>query len=71
MTLTPKIAGKTTLSSISPVINRPLEMLPDPSTSLNDPAATLSTDAAFCYPEHRIAYDLTNALGDSKPLPQS
>jgi putative nucleotidyltransferase with HDIG domain len=66
MALPHPIVRETILASPSPIINRLIEMLFDPSTSLNDLAATLSTDAAlsaralsaanaaFSYPENRI-----------------
>lgn len=66
MTLPHPIIRDATLASPSPVINRLFEMMFDPATSLNDLAATLSTDAslsartlaaanaAFSYPKHRI-----------------
>jgi HD-like signal output (HDOD) protein len=47
MALPHPIVRKTSLASPSPIINRLIEMLFDPSTSLNDLAATLSTDAAL------------------------
>lgn len=66
MTLTHEIARVANLTSPSPIINRLVDMLFDPATSLNDLADTLATDAAlsartlsaanaaFSYPEHRI-----------------
>ncbi len=60
------ILRDTPLAAPSPIINRLLEMMFDPDTSLDDLADTLSTDAslsartlaaanaAFSYPEHRI-----------------
>jgi HD-like signal output (HDOD) protein len=66
MTLPHPIVRTATLATPSPTINQLIEMMFDPSTSLNDLAETLSTDAtmsvralsaanaAFSYPEHRI-----------------
>ena len=47
MALPHSIVRDTTLASPSPVINRLLEMMFDPATSLNDLAVTLSTDASL------------------------
>jgi HD-like signal output (HDOD) protein len=66
MSLPHPIVRDTKLSSPSPVINRLIEMMFEPTTSLDDLAATLSADAslsartlsvanaAFSSPQHRI-----------------
>ena len=66
MALPHPILRNTKLTTPSPIINRLLEMMFDPETSLKDLADTLSTDAsltartlaaanaAFSYPEQRI-----------------
>ncbi len=66
MTLPHSIVRTATLATPSPTINRLIEMMFDPNTSLNDLAETLATDAtmsvrtlsaanaAFSYPEHPI-----------------